>query len=162
MVLWLIVGVRNDHHTMETHLASATISRLFLIFMLAGLFGCSEQQQQSTWHDEKLASGRMVKVTSCLLAWGVEHDERTVDNDCFALEFVSALPSATAQEREAEAREAFELIRPPSEVWGLRTATVASFPSLLRKGHYNFYIFEHQTNGSWSVKSEDRKVFSTD
>ncbi|MGC3988659.1 MAG: hypothetical protein QM796_03025 [Chthoniobacteraceae bacterium] len=136
---------------------------LSLTVMGLAFSGCGDSEWQPVWHEEKLPSGRTVKVTACNLVWGVEHDEpRATEKDCFAMEYVSAIPQAPLPEREAEAKEVFELIRATSEKWGLHTATLAGFPTLTRKGHYDFYLFEQQPGGAWTVSREDRKVFSTD
>src|SRR6266480_748438 len=96
-------------------------------------------------------SGRSVKVTSCLLVWGAEHDERFPSNDCFALEFVYTDPDANDEAHEQEAKEVFELIRPVSEQWGFATATVAAFSTIERGRWYDLFIFER--NGCPSERS---------
>jgi hypothetical protein len=48
----------------------------------------------SVWREQTLPSGKVVKVTACHLAWGLEHDERTPGADSFALEFVYTRPDA--------------------------------------------------------------------
>jgi len=130
-------------------------------FILALTFGCGGTSRL-IWHDQKLPSGRTVKVTSFNLAWGIEHDERDAAKDCFALEYVSSNPQAQLQGREAEAMEVFELIRPAAELWGMRTATLAAFPTLERKGRYGFYVLERQSDGRWHAAYTERKVFATD
>ncbi|HAM71304.1 MAG TPA: hypothetical protein DCM86_06645 [Verrucomicrobiales bacterium] len=125
-----------------------------------GLTGCGENRP--VWRDQALPSGRTVKVTSCLLTWGIEHDERTPGQDSFALEFVSSTPGATPAARTQEAREVFELIRGASETWGFKHGSVAGFPTLERKGKYDLYLFDRAADGQWSVKQESRKVFITD
>lgn len=84
------------------------------------------------WHDQRLRSGAIVKVTSFNLVWGVEHDERDTSKDCFALEYVWANSTADVGHREAEAADVFELVRPASEQWGFRMATIAGFPTTER------------------------------
>ncbi len=130
--------------------------------LVIGFAGCGERHFQQDWHEERLVSGHVVKITSFFLVWGREHDERNEKNDCLALEFVSNAPGADAAAREAEAKEVFGLIRATSETWGFRTATIASFPTLQRKGHYEFYIFRRRDDGTWDTTHEDRKVFSND
>ena len=114
------------------------------------------------WHDQKLPSGKIVKVTSFHLVWGVEHDERNAARDSFALEYVSLNPQAEPAQREAEAREVFELIRPISEQWGFQMATMAAFPKLEREGRYDLYRFDRQADGRWSATRSDAKVFAND
>ena len=134
---------------------------LGLILALVLVAGC-DGPFRTLWHGENLASGGSVKVTSFNLVWGVEHDDRDVNTDSFAIEYVTANPGADVAQREAEAAQVFELIRPVSEQWGLRTAQMAAFPTLARKGHYDLYWFEHQPDGHWSFKRSDAKVFATD
>src|SRR5262245_45618625 len=72
---------------------------------LAVAAGCGDGGYRTLTHEQRLASGKVVKVVSCLLAWGVEHDERHPDQDSFALEYVSGLPRERPQELEREALE---------------------------------------------------------
>ena len=134
--------------------------RLVILVVLPVLVGCSVGRP--LWHDQVLRSGRTIKVTSFNLVWGIEHDDRDVSKDCFALEFVSANPAADAAAQDREALEVFELIRPTSELWGLRTATVSGFPSVERKGRYQIFTFTRGASGQWSVNRQSAKVFNTD
>ena len=119
-------------------------------------------QTTRTWREQRLASGRTIKVTSFNLTWGVEHDERPPANDALALEYVWSAADLDVKRREAEAVEAFELIRPICEQWGFRTASLAGFPALTRKGAYDLYRFERGAAGTWSFTRSDAKVFATD
>jgi hypothetical protein len=132
-----------------------------IVLTLPLLAACSGHYR-SVWHDLKLPSGKIVKVTSFNLVWGVEHDDRDATKDCFALEFVSANPQAEPRLREAEAAEVFELIRPVSEQWGFQAASIAGFPTLERKGRYDIYRFERQRDGKWSFTRAEAKVFAND
>jgi len=109
-----------------------------------------------------LPSSKSVKVTSFNLVWGVEHDDRDPRKDCFALEYVTAKPEADPKAREQEALEVFELIRPVSELWGLDIATLAGFPTVDRKGHYDMYVFRRAADGKWSCTVHPSKVFAND
>jgi len=100
-------------------------------------------------HFVALASGGSIQVTSLNLVWGHEHDEHTLGQDCFALEYVTAFASEDAARREAEAAEAFELVRPASEQWGFREATVAAIPTLEHRGPYNLYWYRRAPDGHW-------------
>ena len=142
---------------MESHL---TVLRALIVVSIALLAGCGPSRP--VWHDQKLPSGKTIKVTSCLLVWGVEHDERDTSKDSFALEYVSADGQAEVARREAEASEVFELIRPISEQWGFRSASIAGFPSVERKGRYDLYWFQRQAGGRWSFTRSERKVIATD
>jgi len=57
------------------------------------------------WREQKLPSGRTVKVTAFHLAWGIEHDERDPGKDSFDMEFVFQTPDAADEAREKEAKE---------------------------------------------------------
>jgi hypothetical protein len=129
-----------------------------VVLVVAGCGG----PYRTIWHDQKLPSGKTVKVTSFNLVWGVEHDDRDSSKDCFALEFVSADPQAEPGRREAEATDVFELIRPISEQWGFRRASIAGFPTTERKGRYDLYWFQRQPDGRWSFTRTERKVFAND
>ena len=112
--------------------------------------GCGGEGFRTLTHEQRLASGTVVKIVSCLLAWGVEHDERRPDQDSFALEYVSALPRERPQELEREALEVFELIRPLSEQWGMTLATVAALRTPERTGTWDVYVFKRSASGGWS------------
>lgn len=137
------------------------IVRLLFVVALPLLPGCSDHFRP-VWHDHKLPSGKTIKVTSFNLVWGVEHDERDRSKDSFALEYVSANPQAEPAGREAEAAEVFELVRPISEQWGFRSASIAGFPTLERKGRYDMYLFERKPDGRWSFTRSEAKVFAND
>jgi hypothetical protein len=112
--------------------------------------------------EQRLPSGKVIKVTSCLLVWGVEHGERHTDQDSFALEYVSALPHDAANELDQEALEVFELVRPVSEQWRFSTASVAAFTSVERTGRYNIFAFSRSSDGRWSVARTAAKVYNTE
>jgi hypothetical protein len=132
-----------------------------MIVSVSCLSGC-EGHYRPLWHDQKLPSGKTIKVTSFNLVWGVEHDERDINKDSFALEYVSANPQAEATRREAEAVDVFELVRPISEQWGFRSASIAGFPTVERKGRYDVYQFVRQPDGHWSFTRSEMKVYATD
>lgn len=142
---------------MTTRTVSFTIL-LALTSMTAAACG----ESRPIWHDQVLPSGKTVKVTSFNLVWGVEHDDRDASKDCFALEFVSANPGADEAVREREALDVFELIRPASELWGLKTASVSGFPSVERKGRYEIFTFTRGADGKWSFTRQSAKVFAND
>lgn len=127
---------------------------LLVVLVLAGCFG--EDDFRQPWRDQKLPSGKTVKITQCLLAWGAEHDERFPDQDLFATEFIYTDPGAPDSAHEQEAREVFELSRATSELWGFKTASVAGFRQMERKGQYDLYIFTRGTDGAWTFKREAR------
>jgi hypothetical protein len=123
--------------------------RIPLVFAFVFVAGC-DGPFHTPWHAEKLASGNTIKVTSLNLVWGAEHDEHTLGKDCFAIEYVTSFPNADAKQREAEVAEVFELVRPASEQWGFREATVAAIPTLEHRGPYDLYWFRRQADGHWS------------
>lgn len=124
---------------------------ILLVLALVIVAGC-DGPFRTPWHGETLASGSTIKVTSFNLVWGAEHDEHTLGKDCFAIEYVTSHPGADAKLLEAEAAEAFELVRPVSEQWGFREATVAAIPTLEHRGLYDLYWFRRQADGHWSYK----------
>lgn len=130
------------------------MSRSKILGVLIVLFatGCDDGVFHTPWHDEKLASGRAVKVTSLNLVWGSEHDDHTLGKDCFAIQYVESDASADTKSRDAEAAEVFELVRPMSEQWGFREATVAGIPTLEHVGLYDLYWFRRSDNNEWSAK----------
>jgi len=135
--------------------------RVAIFIAAVPLVGCSDNFH-TLWHDQALPSGKTIKVTSFNLVWGIEHDERDAAKDCLQLEYVSANPAADAAAQEREAFEVFELIRPTSELWGLKTATLSGFPAVERKGRYQIYVFTREADGHWSVTHQSAKVFVTD
>src|SRR5262252_4251248 len=102
--------------------------------MVVAAFLFGGPQIRTLSHDVVLASGKTIKITACHFAWGVEHDERHVSQDSFALEYVSTVPHTDLAAVDRETVEVFELIRPISETWGLKIAGVAAFPGVQRKG----------------------------
>jgi hypothetical protein len=122
----------------------------FAFVLLAGCDG--DGPFRTPWHAEPLASGSTVKVTSFNLVWGAEHDEHVIGQDCFAIEYVSAYPDADDKRRDAEVAEVFELVRPASEQWGFREATVAAAPTLEYRGLRDLYWFRRQPDGHWSSR----------
>jgi hypothetical protein len=56
----------------------------------------------------------------------------------------------------------FELIRPVSELWGLKVAEVSAFPTVQRKGKYFIYVFSRGAEGKWRFERKPAKVFVND
>lgn len=125
------------------------LSAMVLAGLAAGCFG-DPGAFRAPIHEQRLASGKVVRVVSCLLAWGVEHDERFPDRDAFAIEYLSEVPRQPPERLEREALEVFELIRPLSEQWGLPSATVTALRSPDRTGTWDVFAFERSTSGAWS------------
>jgi hypothetical protein len=151
---------------MGIHGKSVALGFVLACFLLGGAvaaaFIFAGPQVRTTFHDFALPTGKVVKVTACNFAWGVEHEERHVRDDCFALEYVSTVSHADLAAVDRETVETFELIRPVSELWGLNVASVSAFPSVERKGHYYIYIFTRDTNGEWAFERKPAKVFVND
>jgi len=124
---------------------------ILLVLALPFIAGC-DGPFRTPWHAETLASGSTIKVTSLNLVWGGEHDDHALGQDSFALEYVTSYPGVDAKQREAEAAEAFELVRPVSEQWGFLEATVAAIPTLEHRGLYDLYWFRRQPDGHWSSR----------
>lgn len=150
---------------MKVQIKFATLGFILGFLCIPALFmglWLLEGDSRPIFHDQVLPSGKTIKVTSFHLVWGIEHDERDVNQDSFALEFVTANPQADTKAHEQEALEVFELIRPISEQWGFNMATLSGFPSIQRKGHYDIYVFKRSLDGKWTVKREPAKVFVND
>jgi len=138
------------------------------LFILVGLLpllsGCerSESPFRTLFHDEKLASGKTVKVTMLALVWGGRpgDDGCVMGGDCFHLEFVSNDPNAELPKRTAEAQQVFELIRPMSEQWGFTNAEVLGFKQLERTGDYDIFLFNRAADGKWSCERKAASVFA--
>ena len=122
--------------------------------LVAGAFFVACGEGVHLIREQRLPSGRAVKVVSCLLAWGIEHDERHADRDGFALEYLSEVPHGRLHELEREALEVFELIRPISEQWGLSSATVTALRTPERTGTYHVFAFTRSAEGMWSHTSQ--------
>lgn len=120
------------------------------------------QNYQPTFREQTLPSGKTVKISMCLLAWGIDHDDRTPEKDTFLLEYVSTSPQMSAEAVDQETQEVFELIRPVSEQWGFSKAQVSTFPTTKRKGPYFIYNFSRNSEGRWSFERETSKVFIND
>lgn len=122
-------------------------------------FGTSDTM---AYHNQVLPSGKNIKVTMCNFAWGVDHDDRYPEKDCFLLEYVSSAPDMDSAAKDNETLEAFELIRPASELWKLDKAEIHAFPSTKRKGVYDFYYFKRNHDGEWTFDRQAAKVFIND
>ncbi len=123
---------------------------LLLVGALVAVFFLMGPQIRTIFHDQVLPSGKVVKVTMCNFAWGVDHEDRHARDDCFVLEYVSTVPHTDPAAVDRETLETFELIRPVSELWGLNVANVSAFPSVQRKGKYFIYVFSRGSDGKWT------------
>ncbi|HWA08600.1 MAG TPA: hypothetical protein VG838_03950 [Opitutaceae bacterium] len=115
--------------------------------------GCFDGEFHDPWREQKLPSGKSVKIKSLQIAWGIEHDEpRSPEKDCFNLMFVYSAPAASAEAHAQEAKEVFELIRPISEQWGFKRAEVMAYFAPEHDVHYDAFSFERSAAGEWSGK----------
>jgi hypothetical protein len=139
--------------------------RWWVVAALSALVvGCGEPPggYRVPTHAKTLRSGVVVEVTSCLLAWGGEHDERQASKDAFVLEYVTKIAQSDGAALDREALDVFELIRPVSEQWGLNIATVAGFSSTKRTGKYSLHVFTRAADGSWAHVRTPMKVYNTE
>jgi len=150
---------------MKTAIKSLIIIAIIVslsILSIVCIYYFREENSLAGYRSQILPSGRSIKVTSFHLAWGVEHDNRISNNDCFNLEYVSSVTGTDTQARDREALEVFELIRPISEQWGFSRATIAAFQSVEHKGTYDLFIFRRMPDGKWSFTQYPAKVFVND
>lgn len=151
---------------MSIHMKSVALGFVFACLLAAGAviaaFLLIGPQISTISHDVVLPSGKVIKVTACHFAWGIEHGERHDSDDSFVLEYVSTVPHADLAAVDRETVEAFELIRPISELWSLNVASVSAFPSAQRKGKYFIYAFSRNSDGKWNFERKPAKVFVND
>jgi hypothetical protein len=108
----------------------------------------------------RLVSGRTLEVTALYLGFGDPHSSRGSIDDDVEVEYVTSAADGAA--RDQEASEVFEAIRPLVESLGVGSASVAAFPSLLRKGHYQRRLYTRDAGGAWTPTRSDAKVFVND
>ena len=151
---------------MKIHARSFVLGFVFACLLLGGAlvaaFFLIGPKIRTIFHDQVLPSGKVVKVTMCNFAWGVDHADRHVRDDCFVLEYVSTVAHGDLAAVDRETLETFELIRPISELWGLNVANVSAFPSVQRKGKYFTYVFSRSSDGKWNFERKPAKVFIND
>ena len=138
------------------------LSYLLLAAVVVAAFMFLGHDNRPVFRDQILASGKIIKVTSFHLAWGVEHEERRTSDDVFAMEYVSLVGHADQAALDREILEVFELIQPISDQWGFKRAEISSFPTTQRKGRYFIYSFTKTPEGKWTHKRESAKVFVND
>ena len=129
---------------------------LILVFLFLG------SNTRPVFREQTLGSGKVAMITSFHLLWGVEHDERNPENDCFGLEYALSAPIIDQQSVDQATLEVFELIRPISELWGFRKASVSAFPTVERKGSYSIYNFTRAEDGNWKFDRRYAKVFANE
>jgi hypothetical protein len=108
----------------------------------------------------RLASGRTLEVTALHLAFGDAHSGRGAVDDDIEVEYVTSESDGAGRDREAS--EVFEAIRPLVESLSVGYASVAAFPSLVRKGHYQRRLYTRDSGGAWTSTRSDEKVFVND
>lgn len=132
------------------------------IGVIVGILFTFDDDTIKTLHPHTLPSGRTIQIVSFHLAWGIDHDERHPSDDCFTMEYVSAVPTADQSVKDDEASEAFELIRVQSELWGFTRAEVSAFPYAKRDGLYDLYSFKRNADGKWIFERKATKVHNDD
>jgi len=150
---------------LKLQLKSIIVGVVIAYALLAALFFAlfySQGNREPLYHEQTLASGKKIKVTSFYLTWGIEHDERQTERDGFQMEYASSDSRLSEADVDNETKEAFELFRPMAELWGFQSAEVAAFPTTARKGKYLLYAFHRDPNGGWTVERTNRKVFAND
>lgn len=120
------------------------LTAIFTTFLLM------TNDNEMIYHETELPNGKQIKITMCNLVWGIEHSERTESADCFEIEYIMSSPNQDDNQRDKEALEVFELIKPISEQWKIKKAALLAFPTLKRKGTYYVYSLDKDENGKWS------------
>ena len=145
--------------------------KFFLLGLLTAglLFVCAffslllvVDDQPTIFREQRLPSGKTIKVMSFHLAWGDDHGNRLPDEDTLAFEYVSSMPGADQGLKNQEAMEVFALVHAASEQWGFKSATLSAFPTTARKGQYDIFVFKQASNGSWSFQRSPAKVHIND
>jgi hypothetical protein len=139
-------------------------------FLLGFLFACVlgiggsiafslfYDDRDMTFHEHKMPSGRSIKITMCDFLYGVEHNDRYEDQDCFRIDYIMSSPHVAREDQDREALEVFELIRPISEGWTLHKAQVFAFPALRRKGTFYVYSFTQRPDGQWDFRRDSTRT----
>ena len=139
-------------------------TKFFLLGAVLALFLCigiavvfirlvdSRTPKEMFYLEQMLPSGKALKVTSANLNLGAEHNTRYQGQDSFYLRYISSVPAAETRERDQEALDAFELIRPISEQWKINTVYLMVYQSIQRDSAFETYTFERSSSGSWSFK----------
>lgn len=151
--------------TMKTKLLFFLLGLLATPLLAIGAFFSLvyfEDYNSPLFREQHLISGKTIKVISFLLAWGIEHSERFPEQDGFSLEYVSSILDTDSELIDKEAVEVFELIRPVSEQWEFKSATLSAFRSTARNGQYYIFAFTQAANGAWSFQRSTAKVHIND
>jgi hypothetical protein len=123
--------------------------RLCVVLVIALSSGCADNFRTPT-RELHLPSGKVITIVSCMLAWGVDHDDRLPQQDAFQVEYLSSVPREQSQALEREVLEVFEMIRPLSEQWGLSSASVVALRTPERTGTYDAFGFTRSAAGTWA------------
>jgi hypothetical protein len=143
-------------------LSGLLVACLLGVGFMIGFSLLYENNRDMTFHEQIFPSGKPIKITMCDFVWGVEHNDRFANQDCFALEYVMSTADSSQEAQSREALEVFELIRPISEQWKINKAELSAFPTLKRKGVYYIYALERNPNGHWDYKRYSAKVHIND
>jgi hypothetical protein len=148
-VMTVFARLQVEHRRLESVMKSRGVLLVLVLMFVAGCDVLFNGPFRTPWHGQALASGTTIKVTRFDLVWG---DDHSGGQTSFAIEYVTSNPDADAKRREAEVAEVFELVRPVSEQWGFREATVAAIPTLEHRGLYDLYWFQRRPDGHWASK----------
>lgn len=150
---------------MKIQFKSVALGFVLAVLLLVGAFfglWFLGGDHETVFREQVLPSGKKIKITQFILAWGVEHKERRTGDDQLTLEYVSSAPDVDETALDRETLEVFELMRPISEQWGFDRAGISVFPMIQRKGKYFIYQFTRAPDGKWTFKRESAKVFVND
>ncbi len=137
--------------------AAGTVAAIVAAFMLLMRAGSSSPAPMEQHHRTlKLASGRALEVMALSLYFGDEHSQRGAADDAVVVEYVAA--SGDEKQRDDDAAQVFEAVRPLADSLGLETASVSAFPSAMRKGHYVRSDYSRDQVRGWSFKRVEAKV----
>src|SRR5262245_61310094 len=107
-------------------LSYLVLALLFLLF----IYTCDFAPPIS---EQVLPSGRIAKIASFQLTWGVDHGDRYPDHDSILIEYITSKPDLEDLEMDKETTEVFELIRSTVEIWKFKSALVYALPYLDRR-----------------------------
>ena len=150
--------MKHQAKTLIAGLVIASVSILLILF----IFSFQKESSRMLFRDQILPSGSVMKVSSFNLVQRKENKNHKRSKACFALEYASSVSNAEPESKAREALEAFELIRPISEQWGLDTASISALQSSNRNGAYDKFVFKRSADGKWFYSRYPAKLQSVD
>lgn len=106
--------------------------------------------------EQILSSGNKVKITGLNLAFG---DRASGSQDVMVLSYQTLYVEKVSSDRNKEAHEVFELIRPLCEQWRLSGADLMAFQKNNGKGDFWAIRFRRGTDGRWNAEEMPGKVY---